>query len=91
MTCNKSSVSLNKDKSLFTSELIPVTVTSKTNKAHKNIKKLFYAVRLQENTFNALDEKAFKPTICSNTTSITCWEMKQRSRTHPHPQLLQEN
>ena len=90
MTCNKSSVSLNKEQSLFTSELIPVTVTSKTNKAHKNIKKLFYVVRLKENTFNVLDEEAFRLTICSNTTSITCWEMKQIPRTHPHSQLLQE-
>lgn len=57
MTCNKSSVSLNKEKSLFTSELIPVTVTSKTNKAHKNIKKLLYIARLKENTLNVLDEK----------------------------------
>lgn len=74
MTCNKSSVSLNKKKSLFTSEIISVTVTSKTNKAHKNIKKLFCAVKLKENTFN--DEKAVRLTICSNTTSITCWEMR---------------
>lgn len=40
MTRNKSSASLNKEKLLFTCELIPATVTSKTNKAHKNKKKL---------------------------------------------------
>lgn len=76
MTRKKSSVSLDKDKSLFTSELIPVTVTNKNNKAYKNIKKLLYAVRLKENMFNVRDEKAFKLTICSNTASIICWEMK---------------
>jgi len=90
MTCNKSSVSLTKEKSLFTRELIPVTVTSKTNKAHKKIKKLFYAVRLKENTFNVLDEKAFRLRICSTTTSVTCRKMKQVSKSRPHPQLLQE-
>lgn len=38
LTSNKSSVFLNTEKSLLTSELIPATVTSKNNKAHKNIK-----------------------------------------------------
>lgn len=38
LTSNKSSVYLNTEKSLLTSELIPATVTSKNNKAHKNIK-----------------------------------------------------
>lgn len=76
MTCNKSSVSLNKKKSLFTSEIISVTVTSKTNKAHKNIKKLFCAVKLKENTFKVSDEKAVRLTICYNKTSITRWEMR---------------
>lgn len=92
MTCNKSSVSLNKGESLFTSELITLTVTSKNNKAHKKyIKKLFRAVRLKEDIFNVLDGKAFRFTVCSNTASIKHWEMKQISRTHPHPQRLQSN
>lgn len=38
LTSNKSSVFLNTEKSLLSSELIPATVTSKNNKAHKNIK-----------------------------------------------------
>lgn len=38
LTSNKSSVFLNTEKSLLTSELIPATVTRKNNKAHKNIK-----------------------------------------------------
>lgn len=84
MMCNKSSVCLNKEKSLFTSELIPVAVTSKTNKAHKNIKQLFHAVRLKENTFNILDENALRLTICSKATSITCLELKQISRNFSH-------
>lgn len=88
--CNKSSVCLNKEKSLFTSELIPVAVTSKTKKAHKNIKQLFYAVRLKENSFNVLDEKALRLTICSKTSSITCLELKKIVRICPHTQLFQE-
>lgn len=38
LTSNKSSVFLNTEKSLLRSELIPATLTSKNNKAHKNIK-----------------------------------------------------
>ena len=59
LTSNKSSVFLNTEKSLLTSELIPATVTSKNNKAHKNIKvhPLQLAGGKKRNVFSFSDEK----------------------------------
>lgn len=57
LTSNKSSVFLNTEKSLLTSELIPATLTSKNNKAHKNIKVHPLQLSEKKNVFNFSDEK----------------------------------